>query len=733
MKHIRRTRMTVAVLLALLLSLAALGMAFSVAAEGEDPVGNETSDTQTTSDPNQDDTSAPGDETSDETGDTSDNTSDTDPNAYTVTFNVNGDGDSAVCYFGGSDTPATQFVGTEPTLEVRIVAAPRYKLLSVVSGGGGEWQITGENECSFTLNHLSANEFIRITASTEIKPEPVSLQIDSFGTDGVKVTYEGQTVDYSAPLSVTAGETVTVDFDIGDADFDPAKAVFKVNGASQELAGPSFTFVIRDNTTLLFTYDMVRVTFKLVGPSTVTVQGHSTFRNGTTGEDTHPIEYRAGATMRFTVNPLLNYEIESVTSGGASVSAQGGLYSILIGGDTNIVITAKFNGTTPPVDDRFSIRINVAAGGRAAVGTQTIAGGNGTLIKAAEGDELEIAVTPDTGYEVDYFRVGGETKTLTDNRYTLKVTGDATVSVTFKSINTEPVTKGIAVKDVDWSAEPVVIDVTSETTVLREVFDHIASMNRGKAVEFRGLNGTVIVPSGVEFAGSAASANMAISRVTTGEVYNTVGGLLGAGTANPTQFAIYSFAFGTGMPEGTSVTLKPGAQLAGQQVALRLFDSANIELYSKENAAEVYKVDAAGVTEALPYDNEGTLVLVKDAGEVPQVKLTSGEGGDIIASPYNNLRQIGDEFTFYVNSQNGYTIKSLVIDGVEIGDAAGKLTFNYTLKVTGQEHEVTAEFEKTVEEGPGGSGKVIAILAIVLVALAGAAALFIVKWRQEKY
>jgi len=744
MKHITRIKTITAVILALLMAFAVFGAAVAVA-EGEDESsqaagdessesGGESSEDAGTS--SEDESS--GDDNS-EGGNTDDSSGDpVDPDAYRITFTVNGAEGSALCYFGGSDTPATEYVGTEANLSVRVVAAEHYELDSV--NCVVPMTVTDKTESTFELSP-SKNDNLTILALTTRKAEPVSLTINAFGADSVSVKCgEEEEQTYSAPLSVLAGTQVTVKFNIGGTEFDPEKSDFSVNGFEIALSANEYTFTLEANTDIIFSYDSALVRFVFHGPATASIVGGESIVNNKVGDYTAEKVLRLGSALQFTVSPAVNYKLDSVTCNGNALTADGKIYAVeeeVLAQNPSIEIKVSAAGTTPPAKKEFNVTVLiVGSGGKLTAGAQTINGNAGTLIKVAEGDELSITVKPDAGYLVDYFRVGGENKKLTDNKYTFKVTADTQVTAAFKPENDVPPAEGITVKDVDWEKEQIVVDVSSQHTVLREVFEKIASETKGKAVEFRGVHGSVIVPTGVPFDGSASSANIEIVRVSSGEAYNTAGGLLKLGKPDAIPFAMYSFDFGLGMPEGTSVILKTGAALAGENVELKLYDGVNAELYAKEGVSEPYKASSDGTVGPIPYGNEGIFVLAKEVGEIPEVVLECGEGGTLTASPYNNVQKTGDDYTFYVNAQNGYTVSSLRVDGVEIGEAVGKKTFQYSFKVTSQKHTVNVAFaaENTGEEpGSGGSGKTGPILAIILVALAGAAALFIVKWRQEKY
>lgn len=95
--------------------------------------------------------------------------------------------------------------------------------------------------------------------------------------------------------------------------------------------------------------------------------------------------------------------------------------------------------------EKYTLTLNVGNNGKGKIDSETqIAGSSSTSKSLEKGSSYEITVTPNTGYEVDAFTVGGVDKksSLTNGVYSgTNITADTTVAVTFKQSN-YTVTKG---------------------------------------------------------------------------------------------------------------------------------------------------------------------------------------------------------------------------------------------------------------------------------------------------
>lgn len=95
--------------------------------------------------------------------------------------------------------------------------------------------------------------------------------------------------------------------------------------------------------------------------------------------------------------------------------------------------------------EKYTLTLNVGNNGKGKIDSETqIAGSSSTSKSLEKGSSYKITVTPNTGYEVDTFTVGGVDKksSLTNGVYSgTNITADTTVAVTFKQSN-YTVTKG---------------------------------------------------------------------------------------------------------------------------------------------------------------------------------------------------------------------------------------------------------------------------------------------------
>lgn len=89
--------------------------------------------------------------------------------------------------------------------------------------------------------------------------------------------------------------------------------------------------------------------------------------------------------------------------------------------------------TAAPVQQTYTITLNVGENG-------TVTTNPETLTNLLADTEVVFTISPAEGYELDEFKVDGEAVTVENNTYTLTVTADATVDVTFKLIPVEPET-----------------------------------------------------------------------------------------------------------------------------------------------------------------------------------------------------------------------------------------------------------------------------------------------------
>ncbi len=506
-----------------------------------------------------------------------------------------------------------------------------------------------------------------------------TLAINGHGRDLTAIKYSvsvnGSTVDHNT-YEFKLGDVVTVDFKVTVEN--PADAFLTVNNESVSVSGNVFTFTLNYETNVVvFGYGVVPVRFTLNGPGYFDVQKTSDssplgeIRNtNASGSMSKTLYLNKGENFKFTVNPALNYELSGdVVISEPERDEKNGVYYVIPSGETKISATFKAAAVTVPT---YQVKINVHIGGNLTIGTQVIYGGTGSQVDLAEGQGIIMTVQPDEGYEIDRFIVGGVEVQLDNNSYTISGIGaDTTVDVYFKSDAEVDMSTAIGLDGVNWNADVITIDVSGNRPVKREVLAKIATLdkNSGKFVQFVGDAGTIYVPYGGVFSGTSEVLMINVTELRSGDFFANLSTAITEQDGVGTIFKAFSINITENMPAGSKIDFNLGSGFFNGYSALRTFDG-----YSFAEASDALKVTPTGTSEKYDYNNQPTLVCIK-------------------VIPENDDSEAGGEETKPDENQSN----------PDIGEPAGN------------------------------ANKVIVIIIIALVAIAGAAALFIVKWRQEKF
>ena len=128
-------------------------------------------------------------------------------------------------------------------------------------------------------------------------------------------------------------------------------------------------------------------------------------------------------TITITVTPNTGYKLEWLKVNGQNVTVINNRASVVV--NENIVVTASFIvNTITPITYTASV--------------SNVTNGQVTLSKTTgitAGESITITVTPNTGYELEWLKVNGETVTVTNNIATVVVNSNITVTASFKTTN----------------------------------------------------------------------------------------------------------------------------------------------------------------------------------------------------------------------------------------------------------------------------------------------------------
>ena len=145
--------------------------------------------------------------------------------------------------------------------------------------------------------------------------------------------------------------------------------------------------------------------------------------NGTvTTEPESLTDLLADTEIVFTISPAEGYELDEFKVDGEAVAVENNTYTLTVIADATVDVTFKLIPVEP---ETYTITLNVGENG-------TVTTEPESLTDLLADTEVVFTISPAEGYELDEFKVDGEAVTVENNTYTLTVTADATVDVTFK-------------------------------------------------------------------------------------------------------------------------------------------------------------------------------------------------------------------------------------------------------------------------------------------------------------
>ncbi|MBR6067129.1 MAG: T9SS type A sorting domain-containing protein [Bacteroidales bacterium] len=145
--------------------------------------------------------------------------------------------------------------------------------------------------------------------------------------------------------------------------------------------------------------------------------------NGTvTTEPESLTDLLADTEVVFTISPAEGYELDEFKVDGEAVAVENNTYTLTVTADATVDVTFKLIPIEP---ETYTITLNVGENG-------TVTTEPESLTDLLADTEVVFTISPAEGYELDEFKVDGEAVAVENNTYTLTVTADAIVDVTFK-------------------------------------------------------------------------------------------------------------------------------------------------------------------------------------------------------------------------------------------------------------------------------------------------------------
>lgn len=538
-------------------------------------------------------------------------------------------------------------------------------------------------EHTFTVNSTKVSIVLKSAVNVDVDVETHGVDSSTIPFD---VTVNGKEVEHDG-YKYEEGDEIKITFKV--SDFSADKAFLKLNNESVTLSGNSFSFVATDINTVVFGYGVSPIRFTIKGPGSVEIrdgEGNAvaTVTNtNASGRITKTVYLNSGEDYTVVPKASLNYELSgSVTFDGITGSGSGNSYTLTADAAGTVSATFVKAQTAVPT---FKVNINVNEGGSLDLEStsgiiKTIVGGitGSDITEVAEGDSVTFTVTAAEGFVLDKVLINNQKITVENNQFVISgIVSTQSVDVFFKSGDPVDPADVIGVDDIDWFAETIIINVPAGKVISGEVFTKIATEldgSSGKYVEIVAGQAIIYYPYGGVINDVGETVSIGTTAVTAGKEFSDIKSAAADQFEKGFFFKVFSVNRSEQMPEGTKISFNLGAGYANKHITLYTFDGNSFF-----DVSENLESTASGYSAKFDYGNQPTLICVNEPKSETEESKTS---------------QTED---------------------------------------TTSEENSKADDSKDKDSQKGGNSTVIVIIIISLVAVAGAVALFVVKWRQEKF
>ncbi|MDD4163730.1 MAG: hypothetical protein PHD66_00700 [Eubacteriales bacterium] len=607
--------------------------------------------------------------------------------------------------FEGADGGSAE-IGSSVTL--RITPNEGYTVTKILYN---DVEVGAGNEYTFTVGET--NNFEIITEGASIVYASLEVVVSEGGN--VSVSPEGSTYPAGTSLELTFAASASYTL-----------ASVTINGveiAPGQISGNKYSFIINSDT-------VVTVVYKKSYTITTTVGvGGKISINGETVSGSSTVKVAEGTDVVLVVTPNLGYKVASVRIDNITVALNEESSYTIPSVSSGAKIQVSFEATT---ETQYNIVATAGPGG-------TISpSGNTNPVESGKSKSFEIY--PNSGYEIDTVTVDGNAVAISNNKYTFSgVISNHTIHATFKAVS--PTSDFIEPEDIDWATTgTITIDISKQTKVSAEVFQKIKTDYSDRKVVFESGSYKWIIPESGEITCSSAAGDFAIT-VNGGSNYNNIASLINM-KVESLNYKVVTYGRSIIFPKGTELVFYMGGDYSNKPVQHLIYNGAENKLVNPINSSGVSEVSVQTATSdgwvTVIYNNDSDIIFSEELQGYYKIAASASAGGTINPAG-NQTIETGGEIVFEIKANEGYVISSLKVDGVEVSDALGQTSYTYSaFKNVSQDHTISAEFlmqedyEQSLENG-GKNSALIVSLIIVFLALACAATLFIVKWRQEKY
>lgn len=383
----------------------------------------------------------------------------------------------------------------------------------------------------------------------------------------------------------------------------------------------------------------------------------------------------SGKRVQFDIRPAAGYRLKTLAYDGLSRELRTS-FPLQITDRTTMEVTFVSEDEMPST---FPVTIHVSNGGYVSANGQEILGGATSTLNVTAGGSVNLWLNASAGYELDALIVDGVAENIRSGSYTLQNVAKAVeISVTFKE---KASSNPLQASDFSWVPDAdgnIKLDLTANDLIGKSVFDKINTLSEadGEYVVLMTQYVRWYIPCGKRIEGVTGDFQLSVTTGANATYYDKIKAALESDSDPDNDiFNFYQLSQEPSFPEGT-------------EVAFQMMSLA--EAYNGNTVDLLARVDQSGQLVLLP------------AG-------TGSIGTDGWTTPMS-----------FLNSRYQVVV---VQPSTEQPD------------VTSSAPQQTSSFSISSEEEPAGKSYAGLIVALVIafVAVGGAAALFIVKWRQEKF
>ena len=536
---------------------------------------------------------------------------------FNISFSVIGSGsvslDKSQAYYG-------------ETVDVTFKPNAGYGLSQVlVNGADKTADVTADNKLA-----------ILVTQDTEIEAvfaKPYEIAVNVSDDQGGTAVANKETA--------MAGESVEITI-TPDAGYQIASVMVGEEDKTADVKDGKLILTVTGDTEVTVTFEKMEFTVSVHANTGGRVQTNASV-----------VEF--GGTVTATITPDAGYGISKVTVNGEDKTAevQEGKLAFVITQNTTLEVTFA---------ELYDISVEFGEGGTAVANKET----------AMAGEDVEINITPDTGYKIASVMVGEEDKTadVKDGKLTLTVAGNTEVTVTFeKVIYNISVKYGEGGKAEADKAEAAVGD-TVTVVITPDTGYKIASVMVGeedKTADVKDGKLTLTVAGNTEV-------NVTFAEI---EKFDVTANVSGKGTA----------------------TADKAAAAAGETVTVTIAPATGWQLDKVLVNDEDKTADVADSKLVLTV-TEDTVIDVTFTEIPPQeflVSVAAGENGTITPNGESTVTA-GDSVKFAINAAAGYVIDTLTVNGEVYSVASGQNAYDFTITIEADTNvEVTFKLVTTAQ------------------------------------